>query len=314
MRKTTKDVQDFSQYDAMRTEALAEILQEDLLKPAEEQLPEDELLYISNTYYSRLDESGLFSQTTEEAFAEFKQHYMPQEPGEVARQQAQEEADLQNTLGLLQQLSQKENKHAKTSRPSFRKYLLIAAIIAVVLSLMMLPINASGETVFDTIVIWTKDAFQFLKADDYPKEELVENTEFQEFLRQHGVTEPVATLLPKGYTLLEASVIEKEENYHSYSHLYQRGEDSFISFQMSAQVPGSSAYVERSSGILAHLKINGTEFFIFKNLDNTVAVWLTDSYLCLITGPVSVDDMKTIVYSVAAKTGDAEQYQEKLQQ
>lgn len=143
--KEMNQVQDFSKYDTMRTEALAALLQADLLRPAEEQLSYEELLYISNVYSSRSD-AAVFQKSAEDAFAEFKTHYLPVEPGEVARQQAQEEADLQQTLACLQQLSQpKQNPpRAKLRRPSFRKCLVIAAMMAVLLSLMILPANACG--------------------------------------------------------------------------------------------------------------------------------------------------------------------------
>lgn len=297
MKTNSIESQDFSKYDKMSDEELAAIRRRDLLASPEEQLSADELIYISQLYCHRTGQANLFTKSAEEAFAQFEQQYMPKEPGEVARQQEQEEADLQETMNLLRQLSRSEEKNQKRHGRTFRRYMLIAAIVAVVVSLMVVPVNASGQTVFKTIVIWAKETFQFISPDQISTEDFVEDTQFQEFLRQNGVTTTVPSLIPKGYTFLQNSVIG-EGDHISCQALYQLDEESFLSIIVDVIAPGGLSFVEQSGDVYEGLKINGTEYFLFSNLEHTVAVWNSNSYQHIITAPISKEEMKIMLYSI----------------
>ena len=297
MKTNSIESQDFFKYDKMSDEELAAIRRRDLLASPEEQLSADELIYISQLYCHRTGRKDLFAKSAEEAFAQFEQQYMPKEPGEVARQQEQEEADLQETMDLLRQLSQPKEKTTKGSRRTFRRYMLIAAIVAVVVSLMVVPVNASGQTVFKTIVIWAKETFQFISPDQISTEDFVEDTQFRDFLLQHGVTTSVPSLIPKGYTLIKNNA-QGDEYHMGYSALYQLDEESFLAISVCEITPGSLGYVEQSGDTYEGLKINGTECFLFHNLKRTVAVWNADGYQHIITGPISKEEMKIMLYSI----------------
>jgi hypothetical protein len=297
MKTNGIESQDFSKYDKMSDEELAAIRRRDLLASPEEQLSADELIYISQLYCRRTGQANLFTKSAEEAFAQFEQQYMPKEPGEVARQQEQEEADLQETMNLLRQLSRSEEKNQKRHGRTFRRYMLIAAIVAVVVSLMVVPVNASGQTVFKTIVIWAKETFQFISPDQISTEDFVEDIQFQEFLRQNGVATTVPSLIPKGYTFLQNSVIG-EGDHISCQALYQLDKKTFLSIAVDAITPGSLSYVEQSGDVYEGLKINGTEYFLFSNLEHTVAVWNSNSYQHIITAPISKEEMKIMLYSI----------------
>lgn len=297
MKDYIDESQDFSQYDKMSDEELAAIRRRDLLGSPEEQLSADELIYISQLYCQRAGQADIFKKSAEEAYAQFEQSYMPKTPGEVARQQEQEEADIQEILNFLRQLSRSEEKEKKRTGRSFRRYMLIAAIVAVIVSLTIVPVNASGQTVFKTIVVWAKETFQFIDPDQISAEDFVEDTQFQEFLQQHSVATFVPRLIPKGYTFVQNSVIEEGE-YIGCQALYQLDEELFFSISVCKIIPGSLDYVEQSGDVYEGLKIDRTEYFLFHNLERTVAVWNEDGYQHIITGAISKDEMIIILHSI----------------
>ena len=43
---------------------------------------------------------------------------------------------------------------------------------------------------------------------------------------------------------------------------------------------------------------NGIDYYLFSNLDQFRAVWLVDSYECLISGDVSIEELKMMIDSI----------------
>ena len=208
----------------------------------------------------------------------------------------QEEADFKETLAVLKQVSKRKSSK-KTRRLPVRKFAVIAATMAVVFSLMVLPVNASGNSLFDTIVIWAKETFQFIPRGS-DSQNFEENTEFQEFLQENSVDVPVPSLIPIGYKLDEVTV--KTSDLRSTFYVkYSNNIDSHFKMFVRNYIPGHPTYTEQLGGEYKTLIIAGQEYYIFKNDVLYTAVWIADGYECCLTGELSLSQIETILMSAA---------------
>ena len=285
----------FAKYDKMSTEDLGKILEAEPLKPIEDQLPDDELLYISEVYCNRFDMQKIFPKTNEEYLAEFNAFRASLSEEDLSFLLEQEEADLKETLAVLKQVSKrKSGKHIR--RLTVRKLAVIAATVAVVFSSMVLPVNASGNSLLDTIVIWAKETFQFISRDS-TAEDFIENTEFQEFLLQCDVTEPVPTLIPVGYKLFN-TYANVQPMQSVFSANYSNQSNGFIKVSIRTKVSENPSFVEQLGGTYETLKIAGQEYFIFNNDVHSIVAWISDSYECVFSGDLSDAQIETMIDSI----------------
>lgn len=285
----------FAKYDKMSTEDLGKILEAEPLKPIEDQLPDDELLYISEVYCNRFDMQKIFPKTNEEYLAEFNAFRASLSEEDLSFLLEQEEADLKETLAVLKQVSKrKSGKH--TRRLPVRKLAVIAATVAVAFSLIVLPVNASGNSVLDTIVIWAKETFQFISRDS-TAEDFIENIEFQEFLLQYDVTEPVPTLIPVGYKLSNTNA-NVQPMQSVFSANYSNQSNGFIKVSIRTKVSENPSFVEQLGGTYETLKIAGQEYFIFNNDVHSIVAWISDSYECVFSGDLSDAQIETMIDSI----------------
>ena len=288
--------QDFTKYDSMSTEELGKILEAEPLKPREDQLPDDELLYISEVYCNRFDMQKIFPKTNEEYLEEFHAFRASLSEDALSFVLEQEDADFKETLAVLKQVSKRKSSK-KTRRLPVRKFAVIAATMAVVFSLMVLPVNASGNSLFDTIVIWAKETFQFIPRGS-DSQNFEENTEFQEFLQENSVDVPVPSLIPIGYKLDEVTV--KTSDLRSTFYVkYSNNIDSHFKMFVRNYIPGHPTYTEQLGGEYKTLIIAGQEYYIFKNDVLYTAVWIADGYECCLTGDLSLSQIETILMSAA---------------
>lgn len=288
--------QDFTKYDKMSTEDLGKILEAEPLKPIEDQLPDDELLYISEVYCNRFDMQKIFPKTNEEYLEEFHAFRASLSEDDLSFVLEQEEADFKETLAVLKQINNRKSSK-KTRRLPVRKFAVIAATMAVVFSLMVLPVNASGNSLFDTIVIWAKETFQFIPRGS-DSQNFEENTEFQEFLQENNVDVPVPSLIPAGYELDEVNTKTSDLQPIFYA-AYSNNIDSHFKMFVRNYIPGHPTYAEQLGGEYKALIIAGQEYFIFENIDRSMAVWVTESYECLLSGELSLSQIETMLKSIA---------------
>lgn len=71
------DIQDFRDYDALATEELEEILRLDALAPADREQDTERLYYIMDLLAQRRQDGGEPEKTAAQAWAEFREHYLP---------------------------------------------------------------------------------------------------------------------------------------------------------------------------------------------------------------------------------------------
>ena len=82
-----------------------------------------------------------------------------------------------------------------------------------------------------------------------------------------------------------------------YTVRYMNGIDTIL-IQVSSYLSEDILNQEIENNPVEIYIYNGIEYYIFKNENQLRAVWLIDSYECLISGDVSIDELKMMIDSV----------------
>ena len=267
---------DFSRYEAMTTEELEEILRLDAEAPEGAESDTELVLYILEVLASRRNAKNITGNTAQEAWESFEQNYMPEEP----------------------------QKSMDTKQPAFwiRKLSAAAAVVAL---LIFIPITTSAltlEEVWDIFARWAKETFSFVSGESTeisepsPEDEDT-YTSLQELLLEEK-RDPtiVPTWIPDRFELetLEKVTTPMRELYTAQ---YIDGSQQLliqITTHLSEDIRNNEIETD-SVEIYSH---DGIDYYIFKNVDQLRAIWLVDSYECLISGDVSIDELKMMIDSI----------------
>lgn len=267
---------DFSRYDAMETAELEEILRLDAEAPEGAESDTELILYILEVLASRRNAKNITGNTAQEAWESFQQNYMPEEP----------------------------QKSVNAKKPVFwlRK---LAAAAAVVALLILIPISANAltlEEVWDIFARWAKETFSFVSGEDTEISEPSPEDEdaclsLQEMLLEEK-RDPsiVPTWIPDGFALEK---IEKNSSpiQEMYTGLYLDGSKE-LQVQIKTHLSADIQNNEIENDPIEIYSHEGIDFYIFANVDQLRAIWLVDSYECLISGDVSIDELKMMIDSI----------------
>ena len=172
---------DFSQYEAMETEELEEILRLDAETPAGVETDTELVLFILEVLASRRNTTNITGNTAQKAWESFEQNYMPEKSRKSAT--------------------------AHKSAPWLRRLTAAAAVIAL---LIVIPITTKAltlEEVWNIFARWAKETFSFVSGDNTDVSEPVvddglEYSSMQEMLkkcmRDYSM---VPTWIPDGFIL-----------------------------------------------------------------------------------------------------------------
>ena len=175
--------EDASQYDHMTTEELQKILRKHAHGELETEPDTEELFKIMEGLSERRQNTDApVYRSDEEAFAEFCEHYMPEE---------------------------KEKSHPKVIGFSNRIFKTVAAVLAIALVLAVgttLTAKAFHIDIWSKFASWTKEVFQFSDGEqgapvEQPeKENNLEIRSLQDALAKENITEKLVPMwLPEGY-------------------------------------------------------------------------------------------------------------------
>ena len=267
---------DFSKYEAMSTEELEEILRLDAEAPESAESDTELVLYILEVLATRRNTKNITGNTAQEAWESFQQNYMPEEP----------------------------QKPVGTKKPVLwmRK---LAAAAAVVALLIFIPISAralSLEEMWDIFARWAKETFSFVSGESTevsepsPEDKDQFETLQELLLLSNRDASIVPTWIPEGFELVQ---IEKDSSpmREIYTVRYMNG-DTIIRIQVTSYLSADILNHEVENNPVEIYIHNGIEYYIFKNENQLRAVWLIDSYECLISGDVSIDELKMMIDSV----------------
>lgn len=268
---------DFSQYEAMTTEELEEILRLDAEAPEGAQSDTELILFILEVLASRRNNTNnITGNKAQKAWESFQENYMP---GET-------------------ETRVERKKPAKW----VRKLVAAAAVVAL---LVTIPLSVSAltfEDVWNIFAKWAKETFSFVSGENTEisepsPDDQQEYVSLQEMLLVENHDYSIIPLwIPDGF---ELDKIEKDNTpiQETYTALYKNGEKKLrIQVRTHLSIASQSGEVEDDPiEIYAH---EGIDYYIFKNKDKLRVVWFVEPYECLISGDVSIDELKLMIDSI----------------
>ena len=267
---------DFSKFDTMETEELEEILRLDVDAPEEEETDTELLLYVMEVLAERRKNANITGNNAHDAWKSFEENYMPE-----------------NSL---------ETKSKPAPTRWVRRVIAIAAVLALV---VLIPVSAKAmklDQLWNVVAKWAKETFSFVSSGDTDvdepspdrKEEL---TPLQELLeqRKRDVT-IVPTWMPEGFVLekVEEDVTPIQEVYRVR---YING-DKKIRIRVQTYLTEDNYNFEIEDDYTEIYSVSEINCYIFKNEDQCRAVWVTGTYECMISGDLSIDEIKMMIDSI----------------
>jgi len=267
---------DFSQYEAMETEELEEILRLDAEAPEGAQSDTELILYILEVLAGRKNAKNITGNTAQEAWESFEQNYMPEEP--------QKSVEPKKNVFWLRKL---------------------AAAAAVVALLIFIPISTSAltlEEVWDIFARWAKETFSFVSGESTEVSEPMpedqrEFNSLQEMLQENNRDASIVpTWIPDEF---ELETLEKVSTpmRELYTAQYVDGNQQLL-IQITTHLSEDIRNNEIENDPIEIYSHNGIDYYICKNLDQLFVTWMAGTYECFISGDVSIDEVKMMIDSI----------------
>ena len=271
---------EFSYYDSMTTEELQEILRKHAHGELETEPDTDELYYIMEVLARRREEEAPQSfRSDEEALADFRKNYMP-----------------------------KAEQTGRTNVVRFpnRAFRVAAAMLAIVLVLAVgtsVTAQAFHVDIWGKFATWTKEIFQFTdtpQGTTAPNPEQEYNAELkslQDALNDNEVTERLSpTWMPEGYTSNDLQVMRSPRALNVYANYQKNDEELVIKIRQTIGVQAEQ--VEKNDDLLEVYVVDGVEYYIFSNTETLNAAWSIGEFECIITGKITLEEMKMMIDSI----------------
>lgn len=284
MSESAQHKPDYSNIDAMPTEDLKAILRLDAQLESGG-IDQELVLHIMEVVSEREKEEGAYQpDDAQNAYARFMQHYYPN----------RDDYDL-----LYEDSDGSPVASSQKSRPQMRRWLNIAAAVAIVITVLAgasMTASALGYDIWGAVASWTDDIFRFTSQDPAPTDDRT-LSDVQNALTQEGVTlELIPTWLPEGY-VAEPVIISGTPQAKIFTIIHKNGEKR-IRFVIQYLTDGSKAQYEKSSGNVEIFEFAGIQHYIYENNSRTQAGWVIENCECSLAGDISVEEMKQIIKSI----------------
>lgn len=280
--------QDFSRFDSMTNEELEEILRLDAQKTEGEESDLEMLLYVMEVLAVRRKNSENPGKTAGEAFETFKEYYMPD--------------DLSDDTAQVSPKSQVINmKPTKRLRPWLSRLAATVAILALVL-VSSVTVHAMGIDIWDVVVKWTQETFHFGNQYQHSMTEPAKDdhrnfSSLEEALESKGI--PSVSLpiwIPEGYSISDI-LVDTTPLQMTFLALYNNS-DQLLKIQIQYYLSDDPQQIEQSDSLIEEYESNGTVYYIFADNANLQAVWIKENYECYISGPLTIDEIKSMIDSI----------------
>ena len=267
---------DFSEYEAMETEKLEEILRLDAEAPAGAESDTELLLYILEVLASRRNTKSITGNTAQKAWESFEQNYMPEKPhGSVA---------------------------GKKSAPWLRRLTAAAAVLVLLITIPFTTRAFTLEEVLDFVARWAKETFSFVSSGDTDvKEPSPDDTDgyssLQKLLEENNRDSTIVpTWIPDRFVLnsVKKDITPVQETYYAQ---YTNGEYVFFIY-IQNYLNSDSLKIEINQDYSEIYSTGVQDYYIFNNNKQNQVIWICDSYECTISGNLSIDEIKLMIDSI----------------
>lgn len=182
------------------------------------------------------------------------------------------------------------------------KHLLRYSLItAAVLAFIVLPVTGVNTYAYSlsalrSIVQWTRENFWF-NSEELPAQANEELAYLYDALEEHGITERLLpTWIPEGYSLADQSIFELASGNFFYARF--KNEKNALFIQISIPSDSTSVQYEWSGENISSYNRNGIEHHIMMNEGKVCVAWTNMSYECIISGDITVDDVRRMINSI----------------
>lgn len=277
-----RGARDFTRYDSMTTEELEKILRLDAEAPMEQESDTELILYVMEVLAKRKNKENT-GKTAQESWEAFQKHYLTQDAGPRGH-------------------TPKAATNGKTPQPWLRRLIACAAAIILVLCIPLSAKAFGWEDILNLIAVWGKETFAFSSAENAnigvpSPNHNGEYTSFKDFLIQNKIdSDIVPAWIPDGFVLTkcEKAVSPDQKIYRAN---YLSGENELM-IRVQTYTSSKLQNIEVEEGFLEVYEASGIDYYIFSNMDQLQVIWIKDSYECIFSGNLSVDDAKKMINSI----------------
>lgn len=107
----------------------------------------------------------------------------------------------------------------------------------------------------------------------------------------------IPTWIPAGY-VLERAEADKTPVRRNYTALYVKGEQNY-SICLRLYVASNPQKVEGNENIIETITADMNEYYIISNNRILKAIWIQNSFKCIISGDFTVDEIKQMIKSIS---------------
>lgn len=274
-----RGVTDFSEYDAMDTETLNALLRQDCDSPDDGEPDTERLLYIMEVLAKRREKSNPSGKTTEQAWEIFLENYCPDK-----------------------ELAASGKKQAEKRALWLRRVIAAAAAVILIVAVPVTARALSWEEVWDIFARWAKETFSFVSGEQTQITE-PDRSSTEEFsslqdalIKSNRDPSIVPTWIPDGFVLTEIrkEITPVREMFYAR---YDK-EDKTLSIRIHNHISEDHQKFEINEELIEVHVHQNVEFFLFNNKGQICALWAKDTYECLITADLSVDELKLMIDSI----------------
>ena len=272
--------EDLSRFDSMSTEELQEILRKHTHGELVTEPDTQDLFEIMEVLSKRRQQQNPQAfRPDEEAFSEFRKHYMPKKAEAVTQQ--------------------------KTTKLPSRLLRTIAAVLAVVLILTAgttITAKALNYDIWRKFASWTTEIFHFTdgpqtSASNPDQSNNVELASLLEALAQHKIPEAIVpTWLPDGYKHKDIIAMTSPKERSIYA-IYDNNNVELI-IRVRQVIDGKADQLEKNDDLLEIYVANDIEYYIFSNNTKLQATWVVEEVECFIIGSITVEEIKAMIDSI----------------
>lgn len=102
--------------------------------------------------------------------------------------------------------------------------------------------------------------------------------------------------IPEGYEEADVRTFDTPKQ-RQFTAKYQNAENT-IKIWIENHLGSDPLQIEQSDTAVEVYLHNGIEYFIFEDNEQHRAAWLRDSFICYISGPLSVEELKMMIDSI----------------
>lgn len=266
-----------SQYDAMTTEELEQILRLDAQAPQEQETDTDRILCIMEVLTKRKMNNGHTGNTAQQAYDSFRRSYMPKADAGAE--------------------SQEDSVTVAVKFPYWLRRLTAVAAAVVLLLVGTATAKAFGFDLWKEVVRWTQETFSFGEGGSVNVESDISYNSLQEALEE-GDSSPdiVPTWIPEGFALEDID-IEVTPVRMVYIARYIHGE-KILKITVRDYLGNAPVYAEQDGGLIEAYEAGGITHYLFKNNGQIQAAWIDSSCECYISGDITLEELKMMIDSI----------------